>query len=50
MAARHRIIPTLCIRALATALLLLALSACSARHLLVQGMAGELAAQGQAMA
>ncbi len=48
MAARHRIIPTLCIRALATALLLLALSACSARHLLVQGMAGELAAQGQA--
>ena len=48
MAARHRIIPTLCIRARATALLLLALSACSARHLLVQGMAGELAAQGQA--
>lgn len=35
-------------RALFVALVLLALSGCSARHLLVQGMAGELAAQGQA--
>ena len=46
--ARHLTFPTLCLRALAIALLLLALSACSARHLLVQGIAGELAAQGQA--
>jgi predicted anti-sigma-YlaC factor YlaD len=30
------------------AVLLMALSACSARHLIIQGMAGELAAQGQA--
>ncbi len=35
-------------RALGLCLLLLSLSACSARHLIVQGMAGELAAQGQA--
>lgn len=46
--ARHLTFPTLCLRALAVALLLFSLSACSARHLLVQGMAGELAAQGQA--
>ena len=34
--------------ALGLCLLLLTLGACSARHLIVQGMAGELAAQGQA--
>jgi predicted anti-sigma-YlaC factor YlaD len=37
-----------CWRALALSLLLLGLGACSARHLLIQGMAGELAAQAQA--
>jgi len=35
-------------QALSVAALLLALGGCSARHLLVQGVAGELAAQGQA--
>ena len=35
-------------RLLAVLALLLCLGACSARHLIVQGMAGELAAQGQA--
>ena len=37
-----------CGRGLCVAALLLVLSACSARHLLIQGMAGELAAQAQA--
>lgn len=35
-------------RALSVATLLLALGGCSARHLIIQGMASELAAQGQA--
>jgi predicted anti-sigma-YlaC factor YlaD len=39
---------TVCWRVLAVATLLLALGGCSARHLIVQGMASELAAQGQA--